>query len=255
MSLLKSQHNYLWAQTEVENIKERWKRNSFEEIRIRIENPDFPCVFAKRAFRKKLTKFIFIDEINHYGIDKITKGILEFNQITEDWDGNLDNAYPLLIVFSQKIAKFYSLDEYHQTGWRLLQLLNESDKSEWPSEVSLNTDNPAWSMCFGGRQLFVNMSTPMNIKRKSRNLGSYLVFVINPRERFDIIAGNNEKGRKVRNNIRNRILHYDGYPHSKQLGNYGSNSLEWQQYGLIEHNIDRFDTCPFHVTQKIRSRT
>jgi len=94
------------------------------------------------------------------------------------------------------------------------------------------------------------MSTPMNIKRKSRNLGSNLIFVINPRERFDIIAGDNENGRKVRKNIRNRILNYDGYPHSNQLGTYGSNSIEWQQYGLIEQNIDRQDTCPFHVIKK-----
>jgi N-omega-hydroxy-L-arginine synthase len=100
-------------------------------------------------------------------------------------------------------------------------------------------------MCFNGMPLFCNMSNPAHRVRRSRNLGEHFILVINPRERFDIFAGDSPSGRQVRSNIRNRIARYDGTPHSLQLGSYGNGGVEWSQYGLIEDNIERTDKCPF----------
>jgi FPC/CPF motif-containing protein YcgG len=100
-------------------------------------------------------------------------------------------------------------------------------------------------MCFNGMPLFFNMSNPAHRVRRSRNLGGHFALVVNPRERFDVFAGDTPSGRRVRANIRKRIERYDGTPHSWQLGSYGDGALEWRQYGLIEENAERADRCPF----------
>ena len=100
-------------------------------------------------------------------------------------------------------------------------------------------------MCFDGMQLFVNMSCPAHDKRKSRNLGKYLAFIVNPRERFDIVAPDSPEGWRVRNIIRSRCAAYDGQPHAPELGSYQKGEIEWSQYGLSDVNGQPASTCPF----------
>jgi N-omega-hydroxy-L-arginine synthase len=137
------------------------------------------------------------------------------------------------------------VSEYHAFGWRVLQKLHEIDPAPWPEEVGKNADSHSWSMCFNGMQLFCNMSSPAHRARRSRNLGERFVLIINPRERFDVFAGDTTSGRKVRSNIRKRIQRYDGIPHSSELGSYGTKGLEWWQYGLTDDDIKRTGSCPF----------
>jgi N-omega-hydroxy-L-arginine synthase len=91
------------------------------------------------------------------------------------------------------------------------------------------------------------MSSPAHKVRRSRNLGAHFKLVINPRERFDVVAGDTPAGRKARANIRDRIERYDSLSHCRQLGSYGSSALEWWQYGIIEENAERSDVCPFRA--------
>jgi len=81
---------------------------------------------------------------------------------------------------------------------------------------------PYWSMCFAGMQLFINFSSPAHRQRKSRNLGRHFLFIVNPRERFDIVAGDTPEGNRVRQVIRDRAEAYDGIPHAPSGGNTAS---------------------------------
>lgn len=81
--------------------------------------------FFQKGNKKKLIKIIFVDGVDPDGIVNLAKGLHEFNHITDNWDGNLDSAYPLIIVFSKKVADFDFLDEYHLFGWEILQLLSD----------------------------------------------------------------------------------------------------------------------------------
>lgn len=228
-----------------------WHKEVTASLESCLSDVGFPCVFSKRAFRKDIIKFLFVEDMSNAGLCHLARGILEFVRLSSDWDGNLDKAHPLIVAFSFSCISSGSIEDYHRFGWSVLQKLHEYDQGEWPQDVARDADNPMWSMCFGGMPLFFNMSTPANKLRRSRNLGPNFIMVVNPRERFDIVAGDNPEGRKVRSTIRNRISRYDGQPHANQLGTYGENSHEWKQYGLIDENKDITGACPFRFVKLV----
>lgn len=210
----------------------------------------FPCVFAKNAFRKQIIKFIFVEALDDKGIRHLGEGLKAFVELSRNWDLRVNTASPLIVPFSAAAICADSVETYHAKGWEVLQRLHEIDPKSWPEDVSNDSENPTFSMCFSGMPLFINMSSPAHKIRRSRNLGEYFMFVINPRERFDVVAGNNAVGRATRTNIRSRIHQYDGVSHARQLSTYGSEGKEWWQYGLVEENIERVDKCPFNFTKK-----
>lgn len=223
-----------------------WHRTVLGNIKARlVDDQEFPCIFGRSAIRKGILKFIFVESVDPAGIRHLADGLVEYVECSKGWDGNLNTASPLVVAFSLDAIRDGSWADYHAFGWSVLQKLHEIDPMPWPQDVATDPHSPSWSMCFNGMQLFCNMSHPAHKVRRSRNLGAHFLFVINPRERFDVVAGNNPTGRKVRNNIRDRIAGYDGVPRSLQLGSYGSGGLEWWQYGIIEDNVERTDKCPF----------
>ncbi|WP_213083948.1 YqcI/YcgG family protein [Streptomyces alboniger] len=235
----------LITHTHVSERATGWHRAAFEDIADRLTDSGFPCVFSRNAFRKKLLRFIFVENSERSGLEHLAAGLKEYVEISREWDGQLDTAYPLAVAFSQDAVKAQTVEEYHAFGWKVLQELHDLDPGPWPDEVGKDPDADGWSMCFDSMPLFCNMSSPAHTARRSRNLGEYFFLIVNPRERFDVFAGETPSGRKVRANIRNRIARYDSMPHAMQLGSYGAGALEWYQYGLIEENAPRSDECPF----------
>ncbi|MFJ6721563.1 YqcI/YcgG family protein [Streptomyces sp. NPDC091259] len=235
----------LISQTQVLEGGGGWHRAALDEIASRLAGPDFPCVFSRNAFRKRLLRFAFVESADGDGFRHLAQALIEYVELSRDWDGQLDTAYPLLVMFSKEAVTARTVEEYHAFGWQVLQELHHLDPAPWPTDVGDDPDSASWSMCFDGMPLFCNMSNPAHRNRRSRNLGEHFVIVINPRERFDVFAGETPSGRKVRANIRNRIHRYDGMRHSPQLGSYGVGALEWLQYGLIEENAERKGVCPF----------
>lgn len=230
--------------------KSSWYYQCYLDIRQKLEVPsEFPCVFSQNAFRRKLIQFCFVESVNNEHMIELADDLRSYIEDANQWDGKVNSAKPLIVSFSTNCAKFDTLEEYHNFGWDVLQKLHLLDNVPWPNNVVRNPNSPFWSMCFNGVQIFVNMSCPAHKIRKSRNLGQNFIMVINPRERFDIVAGDNEMGRKTRKTIRNRIKKYDGCKHSNQLGSYQAGEIEWWQYGIIEENIERKDECPFKFSE------
>tara|TARA_R110001606_G_scaffold8479_2_gene37433 strand:- start:27238 stop:28035 length:798 start_codon:yes stop_codon:yes gene_type:complete len=237
----------LQSQPYVAATAQGWHRRAYDDVYQRLATESgFPCVFSKNAIRKGLLKFIFIEGNAPEDVCRLARGLMSFVEISTDWNGDLNTAYPLVVAFSHEATQAQSLDEFHAFGWQILQRLHARDTHPWPEDVSYDPASASWSMCFGRMPIFCNMSNPAHIHRASRNLGDHFKFVINPRERFDKVAGNTPSGPKARANIRSRILAYDGQPHSPQLGSYGEQSLEWWQYALPDRNVERRDDlCPF----------
>jgi FPC/CPF motif-containing protein YcgG len=234
------------SQNSLSDAGERWHRAVFGDVKARLaDDPDFPCLFSKNAFRKGLLKFVFVDNVEPEGIRHLADGLIEYVEVSRVWNGSLDTAYPLVVAFSLNAIRARSVEDYDDFGWNVLQKLHEIDPAPWPEEVGADPDAPSWSMCFNGMPLFCNMSHPAHLARRSRNLGEHFLFIVNPRERFDVIAGDTPAGRRVRSSIRTRIARYDGVEHSPQLASYGAGGIEWWQYGLADANVERTDKCPF----------
>lgn len=223
-----------------------WHRTVLNDVSARLGDPDFPCLFSKNAFQKGLLRFIFVESINDRGIKKLADALADYVELSRRWTGSLNTAYPLVLAFSLELAGPQSLEGYHDFGWGVLQRLHEIDPLPWPPDVGADPNAPTWSMCFNGMPLFCNMSHPAHIARRSRNLGEHFLIIVNPRERFDVVAGDTPTGRKVRSNIRARIARYDGMPHCPQLASYGAGALEWWQYSVADENHERTDKCPFN---------
>lgn len=238
----------LLSQTDIAADRVRdWRKVAYADVAARLAPPSaFPCTFSQNAFRRNLLRFSFVEAPGAAGVRAAAADLLSYVEACRAWDGRIDSAEPLLMVFSRDAAHFDTAAAYREFGWRVLQALHDSDPSPWPDDVSRDPEAPYWSFCYGGMQLFVNMSTPLHCRRRSRNLGRHFVLVINPRERFDLVAGNTPEGRKVRARIRARCASYDGLAHSPLLGSYQKGDLEWVQYFLPDVAGDTpAGSCPF----------
>jgi len=232
-----------------------WHRDAFDDLARRLTPPsEFPCTFSQNAFRRELLQFSFVEAPGDEGFRSAAGDLLDYVDECRAWDGRVDSAKPLLILFSGAAAGFGTLEQYHAFGWRALQYWHEADPAPWPEGVAQAPEEPFWSFAFGGTQLFVNMSCPLHEKRRSRNLGRHFTLVINPRERFDIVAGDTPEGARVRAKIRSRSSAYDDAPHSPLLGSYQKGELEWVQYALPEDNDTPPAACPFRFDRARRLR-
>jgi FPC/CPF motif-containing protein YcgG len=160
---------------------------------------------------------------------------------------------PLLVIVKPCYPTL-SLREYRDQAWAMFQYLHDHDPEPWLADVPTDPDRGDWTLCFGGIQLFANVSDPAHRIHTSRNLGDSLVFAMQPRTNFDLVGGNHPKGRQVRKEIRARTERYEGQPVSSHLGVYGtSENREWLQMATKDGEADHDfpEVCPF----KFRSDT
>ena len=229
-----------------------WYHDYADEIIFNIiERKEFPCPFSQLAVKRNNLIFSFVEDNSASALRQSADDLREYLARAAQWDGNLATAEPLLMVFNADHFKADTVEGYHAMGWSILQYWHDHDPAPWPSNVSTDPHSPFWSMCFNRAQIFVNMSNPAHISRRSMNLGRAMTFVINPRERFDRVAGDTVQGRKIRALVRDRIEAFDLIPHSPDLGSYQAGELEWVQYGLVDHNRPRQGGCPFHSHAKL----
>lgn len=240
-----SRKQALVPQRLAEEVAQGWQAEAVNDVTRKLQDPAFPCIFSRNAHKKKLIGFIFVNSWDEQGVRHLSEGLRDYVRISQDWNGKLDEAYPLIVFFSSDAISARDIPSYQEFGWQVLHELERIDQIPWPANVSRDPFDSSWSMCFNGMQLFCNMSTPEHKNRRSRSLGRYFAIVINPRERFDVFAGDTPSGRNTRKNIRRRIQEYDGVTPSTVLGSYGSESLEWKQYVLPDSdtNIESL-TCP-----------
>ena len=225
-----------------------WHREVADDLAPRLTPPSgFPCTFSQNAFRRGLVDFIFVERRDGEGLATLRADLAAYLADAASWDGQVNTARPLVIAFSQTAARADDLAGYHRIGWEVLQDWHDHDPAPWPEGVARDPHAPFWSMCFAGTQIFVNFSAPAHDRRKSRNLGRHFLFILNPRERFDRVAGDTPEGQRVRQVIRDRAAAYDGIPHAPELGSYQKGEIEWWQYGVSDDNNPRTNRCPLKM--------
>jgi len=230
--------SYEWAASQLDDISQRF-----------IEEPGtpngFPCVFGHNAFKRKLVYFSLIPSAgpDQFDLNVLTDDVGEYLEHSKSWDGDVNTHNPLLVVFqAKKTAK--PTEFYKDRFVEALQHLIDVDDVPWPSSVVLNATHHSWTMCFKGIEIFVNVSHPNHVNRRSRNLGEGMVFVLNPRQRFDVVAPANRQGHLIEEKIRSNIDVYDRIPRSRLLGSYAKDEHQWHQYMLPDDNESPALQCP-----------
>lgn len=225
-------------------LANRWQRSALDGFAERVGSESFPCLFGRKAWASNSVRFVFA-ECNGTGeFDDVLVGLTDYTNFVKDTPLSDRLFSPLVIFFEASRLDCISL---HDLGWQVLNWVHSMDSTPWPTDVARDPDHHKWCFCFNGVQLFVNMSTPDHQVLRSRNLGDYLTFVINPRENFDAVASmQSRSGRLVRDNIRKRVADYNGGTVPEELGFFGDeDNREWQQYQLEETNLARPAQCPF----------
>lgn len=224
-----------------------WRVQSYREIQECLEHEQFPCPFAKKSHQRRTQYFAFLESTERDQLEYFRLAMMQYLRINRAASDAERLLMPLAVVVKPEEGK--ALAEYHAQAWSALQYLHDRDLAPWPSDVPPDPEHYLWSFCFEGVQIFINFSAPAHKLHRSRNLGSSLVFVINPRENFDQVAGNNPKGLKVREYVRARIAAYEQTEHAPEnLGTYGQESdREWRQYAMPEGDAALPARCPLHI--------
>lgn len=236
------------AHGEVSGLAE-WVAPAFRQITDILAGEDFPCIFARQANHLKSGWTCFVDSIDiDSGRGTVRQAILAYIDTLKRYSRTRATIMPLLVVVKPSYPML-SRREYRDQAWGLFQYLHEHDPEPWPSDIATDPERGDWSFCFGGIQLFSNVSDPAHQIHKSRNLGDSLVFAMQPRTNFDLVGGNNKKGHQVRNVIRARVERYEGQPVSSHLGFFGTpENREWLQMATKDGEADHDypAVCPFH---------
>jgi uncharacterized protein len=234
----------------------RWAAESLASFRQNILAPTFPCMFATSSEQQNRLVYSFLNTATEIkDVDIIAQAICRYlSDIAKLPQEEADLT--VLIVFIKPVPDI-KLRDYGATAQALLQLLHERDVAPWPSGIPTKEDHPLWSFAFAGRPLFINISTPANRARLSRNVGPSMTLIISPLDVFDRVAGSNAKGRRIRDTIRSRAQKYDRglpfAPWSSFAYGQGTIGTERSQYILPDDNDEPISLsirqCPF------RSRT
>lgn len=239
---------FVYQQPEAENLilkSQSWHSQALADFLERMSDERFPCLFARKAWKDRSLRLLFCAKRETGQYEDFLHGLIQYTQFVRDTDVSDRLFFPLVVFFDERFCGEERLQ--HLIAWEALEWGHEHDPSPWPADVPLDTDDPKWSFCFNGVQLFININSTNHRIIKSRNLGRFLTMVINPRENFDIVANSKTKsGKLIRNKIRERVAAFnDGYV-PQELGFYGDRTnKEWHQYQLSEAGLERPSVCPF----------
>jgi FPC/CPF motif-containing protein YcgG len=249
--LAPSPASLLWTRPQLEAVLAgqafpAWAREAYVTFKERMSDPSFPCTFGIVAQERGTLLYAFARSLQA-GADRrhIQSLVREYLDRLKGLSKE-ESSFTLLVLLIDPRSLPAELKAHHEAVWDLLQFLHEEDTSPWAPEVSTDPDHPLWSFCLAGLPLFVNISSPAHLKRKSRNLGSALTLVIQLREGFDLIAPDTPTGRRVREMIRDRIAAFDQLPTYSELGYFKDpRNREWKQYGIPDGDQPQMTRCPF----------
>ncbi|QCI12007.1 YqcI/YcgG family protein [Pseudomonas putida] len=224
---------------------QHWTYKTIEHFRGILANPDFPCLFGRKAVASQSCHILFA-RAEHLA-DDIARGLSDYVALVIPVPLKQRIGSPL-VVFLETTGDS-TLAQQQALAWKVLRGVHARDPQPWPQAMPTDPEDSDWSFCYAGMPLFINMNFPGHQQMKSRNLGPHITFVINPRENFDEVANAaTESGKRIRARIRDRVRHYNDGVVPDTLGAFGEEgNYEWKQYQLQEQGSLNPSRCPFHA--------
>ncbi|MEA5470452.1 YqcI/YcgG family protein [Spirulina sp. 06S082] len=223
----------LWNKIQLESASDKcslpdWVHKSYEAFIETIHQDNFPCFFGTLAEQKRMIRYAIAPSLTtSESFDHILEAVYSYLEEERNLTANEINENSLLLslaIFFPLEAEEYSLEQYAKQIYDFLNELHRRDRFPWPEEIPTDPNDSEWRYCLGGRSLFVNISTPANRKRRSRNLAPGLIAVINPDDVFERVW--KRWGEDPRHNIYKRMEKYDRIPPSPLLLHQES---EWER--------------------------
>lgn len=224
-----------------------WQYRALDHFSSRMVDRQFPCLFGLKAWQAQSTRFLFCQTHREGKYQAFLQGLIEYTDFVKHTPLEDRLLCPLIVFFDDS---FYAgAKAQHPEAWDALNWVHAHDPEPWPDTIPLDPDDAQWCFCFNGVQLFINMSSAIHTKMKSRNLGPYLTLVINPRENFDAVASiHTRSGRLIRERIRAKVAAFNDGVVPSELGFYGeTENKEWKQYQLSEEGHEQPLYCPFRT--------
>jgi FPC/CPF motif-containing protein YcgG len=231
--------SFSWAHQEIEMVLEKFKAEPGTR-------EGFPCIFGQNSVRRGNVKFLLVPFLHNQCVHDYRSLASDLRAYLESINVSrldINRHQPLLVMF-QPVKEMKDVNDFRKVFLDAMQYLIDHDERPWPEHISKNPSDESWTMCFHGCEIFVNVSHPAHVKRRSRNMGNGLVFVLNPRKIFDVAAPDNRQGASLAAKIRANIAVYDDISHSPLLGSYVLNEAQWQQYMIPDDNDSLPLSCP-----------
>lgn len=220
-----------------------WPTDAFLDIAVWLSDKDFPCLFARHAWKSETLLFGLVSKDN--GTADLVAVMQNLVTRPRHLPGE-DRLYSPLLIFEHRDLN--SVERPQRFGWQQLQSLHDHDTYDRPSHIPQRHEDSAWSFGFGASELFFNVSFPGHSLLRNRNLGKRYALIVNPRAHFDILVSQNDsKGIKIRTHFCNYNTSYV----LLELGFYNdSDSLEWKQNQLSEPCALNPEQRPLHVRKE-----
>lgn len=209
----------LWKKSQLElalrnNQLPGWVQQSYNAFVKIMRDDDFPCFFGTLAEQKEMIRYAIASSLEEpesfeHILEAVYLYLSEESQVTDSSTAE-DPLFLTLVVFFPLEAEEYPLDHYAEQAYAFLNGLHQRDRIPWPDDIPTDSSNSHWRYCLGGRSLFVNVCTPANKNRRSRNLGPGLTMIINPEDLFE--RAWERWGEDPRRTIYQRVGKYDGIP-------------------------------------------
>ena len=83
-----------------------WHRDVLHDIELRLsEDTNFPCPFSRNAFGRGLLRFVFVEGISRADVQHLVDGLIDYVELSRDWNGIGTAVFPELDTRSPRWAK------------------------------------------------------------------------------------------------------------------------------------------------------
>lgn len=151
----------------------------YEELDNFFNSNNFPCLFARASFNKKIMQFSIAENIEHFKLiipQKLTKILLGFNSLTTDTEKSF---YTGIFIIKKRPEKLEEIDFILD----ILRHLIEEDSYAWPLEKTKNTNTQEFNFFWNSEEIFPVLTHPEHKEIIRRS--PYLIIAFQPGKVFD----------------------------------------------------------------------
>lgn len=122
---------------------QHWTYKTIEHFRSILANPDFPCLFGRKAVNGETCHILFAGA--EQLADNIAQGLADYVRTVTPIKPKQRISSPLVVFL--ETAAGSTLAEQQALAWKVLRGVHARDPHPWPQGIPTDPDDTAWSFC------------------------------------------------------------------------------------------------------------